>query len=83
MSSGLILTHSFTPIALAPEYEKAATELKSDDIPIAKVDCTVETEICEEQKIQGFPTLKIFKKGSASEFKGQRKAESIVSVLKK
>jgi len=69
--------------ALAPEYEKAATELKSDDIQIAKVDCTIETEICEEQKIQGFPTLKIFKKGAASEFKGARKAESIVSVLKK
>ncbi|KAJ3046905.1 protein disulfide-isomerase precursor [Rhizophlyctis rosea] len=69
--------------ALAPEYEKAATELKSDDIPIAKVDCTVETEICEEHKIQGFPTLKIFRKGASSEFKGQRKADSIVSVLKK
>ncbi|KAJ3037567.1 protein disulfide-isomerase precursor [Rhizophlyctis rosea] len=79
----LSLIEFYAPWSLAPEYEKAATELKADDIPIAKVDCTVETEICEEQKVQGFPTLKIFRSGAASEFKGQRKADSIVSTMKK
>ncbi|KAJ3281936.1 protein disulfide-isomerase precursor [Borealophlyctis nickersoniae] len=68
--------------ALAPEYEIAATTLK-DEIPLAKVDCTVETELCEEHSIQGFPTMKVFKDGKPYEYKGQRKADPIVSYMRK
>jgi len=68
--------------ALAPEYELAATELKGD-VPIAKVDCTVEADVCAEQGVQGYPTLKVFKKGSSSDYKGARKSDSIVSYMKK
>lgn len=49
--------------SLKPHYAKAATLLASEKIKIAKVDCTVEKQACESQKVQGFPTLKIFKKG--------------------
>jgi len=68
---------------LAPEYEKAATELKTSGIPIAKVDCTVEEEVCQQQEVRGYPTLKVFRNGAPSEFKGQRKADSIISYMKK
>jgi len=68
--------------ALAPEYEEAATQLKGE-VPIAKVDCTVETDVCSEQGVQGYPTLKVFKNGAATDFKGQRKAASIISYMKK
>ncbi|KAJ3021947.1 protein disulfide-isomerase precursor [Thoreauomyces humboldtii] len=68
--------------SLAPEYEKAATELKPDVI-LGKVDCTEQTEICEKYGVQGYPTLKVFREGEHSEFKGQRKADSIVSYMKK
>ncbi|KAI8853932.1 hypothetical protein BC829DRAFT_424601 [Chytridium lagenaria] len=61
--------------ALAPEYEIAATTLLSSSIKIAKVDCTVETDVCT--------THDVFRKGKAADFKGQRKADSIISYMKK
>lgn len=73
---------------LAPEYEKAATALKSNDppVPLAKVDCTSESggkDICNEQGVQGFPTLKIFKGGElASEYNGPRDADGIVKYMR-
>lgn len=52
-------------------------------VPLAKVDCTVEKETCQAQGIEGFPTLKVFRGKSASPFKGQRSAASIVEFMKK
>jgi protein disulfide-isomerase A1 len=46
---------------LKPEYAKAATELKGSEFVLAKVDCTVETDVCSEQGVQGYPTLKFFR----------------------
>ncbi|KAG0359088.1 protein disulfide-isomerase precursor [Podila minutissima] len=84
----LILVEFFAPWcghckSLAPEYEVAATQLKAKNIPIAKVDCTVETDLCQEQGIQGYPTLKVFRNGSPSDYQGARKADAIVSYLQK
>jgi protein disulfide-isomerase A1 len=68
---------------LAPEYEIAATKLK-DSVSLAKVDCTVEEALCGRFSIQGFPTLKIFRgAGSISEYNGGRKADDIISTMKK
>ncbi|TPX66860.1 hypothetical protein SpCBS45565_g04242 [Spizellomyces sp. 'palustris'] len=68
--------------ALAPEYEKAATELKSS-VPLAKVDCTEQTELCQEHDVRGYPTIKVFREGEPSEYKGQRTADSIIGYMKK
>ncbi|KAJ3316022.1 protein disulfide-isomerase precursor [Boothiomyces sp. JEL0838] len=67
---------------LKPEYERAATELL-EKVPLAKVDCTVEKTTCEDYGIQGFPTLKIFRDGTPSDYKGQRTSTSIVDTMKK
>ncbi|KAJ6735828.1 PROTEIN DISULFIDE ISOMERASE [Salix viminalis] len=74
---------------LAPEYEKAASILSSSDhqIVLAKVnaDENVNQEISEKFEVQGFPTIKILRKGgtSVSEYKGPHDADGIVEYLKK
>ncbi|KAJ8553065.1 hypothetical protein K7X08_020458 [Anisodus acutangulus] len=74
---------------LAPEYEKAASELSSHDPPIvlAKYDASDEAnrELAGQYKIQGFPTIKILRGGGkkVQEYNGPRDAAGIVSYLKK
>lgn len=88
-SHSLVLAEFFAPWCghcknLKPEYEKAATEIKevSDDITLAKIDCTENREFCAEQEIQGFPTLYVFEDGKrAGQYEGARKAEDIKNFL--
>ncbi|KAL4646703.1 protein disulfide-isomerase A3-like [Arapaima gigas] len=68
---------------LAPEFESAATQLKGI-VPLAKVDCTANSETCGRFGVNGYPTLKIFRNGEeASVYDGPRSAEGIVSYMKK
>jgi len=63
--------------ALAPKYEEAATELKSKDIPLVKVDCTVEEELCRDYEVDGYPTLKVFRGAeSPKPYGGARQTDS-------
>eukprot|EP01087_Luapelamoeba_hula_P010778 TRINITY_DN286_c0_g1_i1.p1 TRINITY_DN286_c0_g1~~TRINITY_DN286_c0_g1_i1.p1 ORF type:complete len:515 (-),score=118.35 TRINITY_DN286_c0_g1_i1:47-1591(-) len=70
---------------LAPEYEQAATTLKDSgsDIKLASVDCTENEALAGRFGIQGYPTLKIFRRGTPFEYNGPREAAGIVSYLEK
>uniref|UniRef100_A0A8C9S0Z5 Protein disulfide-isomerase n=1 Tax=Scleropages formosus TaxID=113540 RepID=A0A8C9S0Z5_SCLFO len=84
----LILVEFFAPWCghckkLAPEYEAAATRLKGI-VPLAKVDCTANSNVCGKYGVSGYPTLKIFRDGEDSgAYDGPRTADGIVSHLKK
>lgn len=70
---------------LAPEYEKAATELKGI-APIAKLDADAADNrpIASRYGIQGFPTIKLFRNGEVDQdFQSERTASGIVSYMKK
>ncbi|XP_019635970.1 PREDICTED: protein disulfide-isomerase A4-like [Branchiostoma belcheri] len=70
--------------SLAPEYEKAAKTLKAADppVPLAKVDATVHTRLGSRFSIQGYPTLKIFRKGEPYDYDGPRQEDGIVNYMK-
>lgn len=58
--------------ALAPEYAAAATELKSENVVLAKVDATEENELAQKYDVQGFPTVYFFSDGVHKPYPGQR-----------
>jgi protein disulfide-isomerase A1 len=49
---------------------------------LATVDATVEKDIAKKYDVTGYPTLKIFRNGKVSEFKGGRTSHDIVSTMK-
>lgn len=69
--------------ALAPEYAAAATELKGEDVVLAKVDATEESELAQEYDVQGFPTVYFFIDGVHKPYPGQRTKDAIVTWIKK
>ncbi|KAL8604454.1 hypothetical protein ACOMHN_042283 [Nucella lapillus] len=85
----LILVEFYAPWCghckkLAPEYEKAAYRLLKNDppVPLAKVDCIAETEICNLFDITGYPGLKIFKNGKyAKDYNGPRSADGFIQTM--
>ena len=78
----LVLAEFFAPWcghckSLAPEYETAATALKEKDIPLVKVDCTEEADLCKEHDVQGYPTVKVFRGlENVAPYGGQRKSDA-------
>ncbi|KAF7301708.1 Protein disulfide isomerase [Mycena indigotica] len=84
----LILVEFFAPWcghckALAPQYEEAASILKGRNIKIAKVDCVDEADLCQANGIQGYPTLRVYRYGQATDYQGPRKADGIVAYMTK
>ncbi|KAF7823408.1 protein disulfide isomerase-like 1-4 [Senna tora] len=69
--------------ALAPEYAAAATELRSENVVLAKVDATEENELAHEYDVQGFPTVYFFIDGVHKPYTGQRTKDAIVTWIRK
>ena len=62
---------------LDPHFEIAATVLREDNIPLAKIDCMEEVDICAEYDIGIFPSMEVFRgPESHKSYDGSRSAES-------
>ncbi|KAM1086327.1 hypothetical protein ACFX2B_011852 [Malus domestica] len=69
--------------AVKPEYATATTELKGEDVILAKDDATKENELSQEYGIEGFPTIFFFIDGFHKPYAGQMTNEGIVTWIKK
>ncbi|KAJ9472944.1 Protein disulfide-isomerase [Diplonema papillatum] len=85
----LILVEFYAPWCghckqLTPKYEEAAKILAKEDPPIrlAKVDATVEKIYSGKAGVSGFPTLKLYRNGIMSDYRGERETDSIVQYMK-
>jgi thioredoxin domain-containing protein 5 len=67
---------------LAPTWEELATKYnKVSNGNVAKVDCTVHSEVCKGQGVRGYPTLKFFKDGEEVAYAGGRDMASFDKFL--
>lgn len=69
---------------LAPEYEKAAEQLKGGKVVLAEVDCDAHKDLCSRFEVRGYPTLKWFPKGETKpqEYSGGRSVADFLSFIK-
>src|SRR5690606_9905218 len=60
--------------AMSPTYDEVAVALKGQ-VNVGKIDCTSGEEnekICREQKVRGFPTVKLHQYGESIQYRKQR-----------
>lgn len=68
---------------LAPEYERAARVL-TGEADLAKVDCTLNKQLCEKYQIKGFPTLYLMRSdGFYEPYEGERDTDTMVRYMRK
>jgi len=68
-------------IQLAEKYNE---EQEGDFVTIGKVDCTVDTSLCADQDVTGYPTLKLFNNGDLSNgirYRGKREIPAFDKFL--
>ena len=54
-------------------------QLKEKNVALAKVDCTVEADLCREYGVEGYPTVKVFRGlDNIKPYQGARKAPAYV-----
>lgn len=72
---------------LAPTWEKFAQQVKNDGMPVgvAKVDCMAEADLCRDQRIMAFPTLRWYHDGEAvfPDYKMDRTVDNFMSFAKR
>ncbi|XP_061182893.1 thioredoxin domain-containing protein 5-like [Saccostrea echinata] len=88
ISEGLVFVKFFAPWCghcqrLAPTWKELSKEMaKYPIVTIAKVDCTVSTNICKENGVRGYPTLILFKDGQkVTEYTGSRDLGDLVEFM--
>jgi len=72
---------------LAPTWEKFATEVKKENMPIGvgKIDCMAQANLCRKQKVMAFPTLRWFQNGEpvTPDYKMDRTVDALVGFAKR
>ncbi|XP_065170247.1 thioredoxin domain-containing protein 5 homolog [Atheta coriaria] len=90
VASGFTFVKFFAPWCghckrLAPTWDELGKKfIGHPDVDIVKVDCTLEDnkELCNEQEVDGFPSVFLFKNGKRiSEYNGNRSLEDLYEFV--
>jgi hypothetical protein len=72
---------------LHPTWEKVAEEIENTNVPvgIANVDCQAHSDLCREQRVMAFPTLRWYeaKEPQAPDYKSDRTVTALVSFARR
>lgn len=72
---------------LHPTWEKVAEEVEKIEMPvgIGNVDCQAHSDLCREQRVMAFPTLRWYEKKEAQlpDYKSDRTVQAIVSYAQR
>mmetsp|Transcript_36329 Transcript_36329/g.75588 ORF Transcript_36329/g.75588 Transcript_36329/m.75588 type:complete len:489 (-) Transcript_36329:140-1606(-) len=72
---------------LAPTWEKFAQEIKKEGMPVGvgKMDCVAQADLCRQQKIMAFPTLRWYHAGEAvqPDYKMDRTVQALTAYAKR
>merc|ERR1711908_226012 len=72
--------------ALKPDFVGASTKAKEErpDVVMAAVDCTVNSAVCGEFGVSGYPTLKAFTSsdGEPTDYQGSRSEDGILAEVR-
>eukprot|EP01121_Diplochlamys_sp_Union-15-3_P020760 TRINITY_DN8186_c0_g4_i3.p1 TRINITY_DN8186_c0_g4~~TRINITY_DN8186_c0_g4_i3.p1 ORF type:complete len:256 (-),score=48.20 TRINITY_DN8186_c0_g4_i3:587-1354(-) len=68
---------------LDPIFSEASNRVPEAKLKFAKLDCTTSTLVANAQGIRGYPTLKYFRGGISSDYKGGRSIEELLAFAKK
>ena len=66
-----------------PEYEKAASILRKENLYLAKVDATVEKQLDQRFQLRGFPIIKLFIRGKEIEYNKERNAVDVINWMRR
>jgi len=69
---------------MKPAWDQLGSEYAaSSSVLVADVDCTVEDELCQQQGVQGYPTIKYWNEGSkeAKDYNGGRDFDGLKSFV--
>jgi protein disulfide-isomerase-like protein len=68
-----------------PEWKKLEAKTESEEVnntTVKKVDCEQQPEEAQKQKVEGFPTILLFKDGKVINYDGERTAEALKEFIK-
>jgi protein disulfide-isomerase-like protein len=72
---------------LAPTWEKFAQEVRGNEMPIgvASIDCVAEAELCRQQKVMAFPTLRWYhnKQAISPDYKTDRTVQALMGFARR
>jgi len=71
-------------LRLKPLWEKLASTVDSSKVTIAELDCKQHGNLCDREKINGYPSLILYKNGQkAQEYEGKRTVQEMMAFINK